>query len=80
MVDVPAAGVRARVVHAVGDGGCCPWVLAVFSPSGKRVLLLHGSRRERCHHVVVLSGSPHVLMRTTCCILQAGGVVVKVPS
>lgn len=35
VVAVPAAGVRAGVVHAVGDGGCCPWVLAVLSPSGK---------------------------------------------
>lgn len=34
VVVVPAAGVWARVVRAVGDGGCRPWVLAVFSPSG----------------------------------------------
>lgn len=38
VVAVPAAGVRARVVHGVGDGGCCPWVLAVFSPSGMSVV------------------------------------------
>lgn len=73
VVVVPAAGVRARAVHAVGDGRCRPWVLAVFSPSGKIILgLKHRSDREWCHQVVVLSDAPHIRLQTTRRFSRAG--------
>lgn len=69
---VSAAGVRTRAVHAVGDGRCCDWVLAVFSPSGKVIWGLSiGAIEKGCHQVVVLWDSPHVRLQITYSSSQA---------